>query len=56
MSNTDLSDMSIAGTCDILVYQMRHKVMGFIRLVDLRNRFALPVICCLIYHWLEVRC
>ena len=23
-------------------------------LVKLRNRFALAVICCLIYHWLEV--
>ena len=22
--------------------------------VNLRNRFALAVICCLIYHWLEV--
>ena len=27
LSNTDLSDFSIVGTCDIFVYQMRHKVM-----------------------------
>ena len=26
-SNTDLSDLSTVGTCDILVYQMRHRVM-----------------------------
>ena len=26
-SNTDLSDLSIVGTCDIFVYQMRHKVL-----------------------------
>ena len=26
-SNTDLSDLSIVGTCDIFVYQMRHKVI-----------------------------
>ena len=26
-SNTDLSDLSIVGICDIFVYQMRHKVM-----------------------------
>ena len=26
-SNTDLSDLSIVGTCGILVYQMRHEVM-----------------------------
>ena len=25
-SNTDLSDLSIVGTCDIFVYQKRHKV------------------------------
>ena len=24
---TDLSDLSIVGTCDIFVYQMRHRVM-----------------------------
>ena len=34
MSSTDLSDLSIVGTCDILVYQMHGKVMGFVRLVD----------------------
>ena len=27
LSNTDLSDLSIVGTCDIFVYQMRHRVM-----------------------------
>ena len=26
-SNTALSDLSTLGTCDILVYQKRHKVM-----------------------------
>ena len=26
-SNTDLSDLSFVGRCDILVYQMRHEVM-----------------------------
>ena len=27
LSNTDLSDLSTVGTCDIFVYQMRHRVM-----------------------------
>ena len=27
LSNTDLSDLSTAGTCDIFVYEMRHRVM-----------------------------
>ena len=27
LSNTDLSDLSTVGACDILVYQMRHRVM-----------------------------
>ena len=27
LSNTDLSDLSTVGTCDIFVYQMRHGVM-----------------------------
>ena len=27
LSNTDLSDLSTVGTCDIFVYQMRHTVM-----------------------------
>ena len=35
MSNTDVSDLSIVGTCDILVYQKHHKVMLYTRLVDL---------------------
>ena len=26
-SNTDLSDLSTVGTCDIFVYQMHHRVM-----------------------------
>ena len=26
-SVTDLSDLSTVGTCDIFVYQMRHRVM-----------------------------
>ena len=25
--NTNLSDLSILGTCDIFVYQMRHQIM-----------------------------
>ena len=33
-SNTDLSDLRIVGTCDILVYGMRHQIMGSARLVD----------------------
>ena len=27
LSNTDLSDLSTVGTCDIFVYQMHHRVM-----------------------------
>ena len=27
LSNIDLSDLSIVGTCDIFVYPMRHRVM-----------------------------
>ena len=27
LSNTDLSDLSTVGTCDIFVYQMCHRVM-----------------------------
>ena len=27
LSNTDLSDLSTVGTCDIFVYRMRHRVM-----------------------------
>ena len=27
LANTDLSDLSSVGTCDIFVYQMRHRVM-----------------------------
>ena len=27
LSNTDLSGLSTVGTCDIFVYQMRHRVM-----------------------------
>ena len=27
LSNTDLSDLSTWGTCDIFVYKMRHRVM-----------------------------
>ena len=27
LSNTDLSDLSTVGTCDIFVYQLRHRVM-----------------------------
>ena len=27
LSNSDLSDLSTVGTCDIFVYQMRHRVM-----------------------------
>ena len=27
LSNTDLSDLSTVGTCDIFVNQMRHRVM-----------------------------
>ena len=27
LSNTDLSDLSTVGSCDIFVYQMRHRVM-----------------------------
>ena len=27
LSNTDLSDLSTVGTCDIFNYQMRHRVM-----------------------------
>ena len=27
LSNTDLSDLSTVGTCDIFVYQMRYRVM-----------------------------
>ena len=34
MSNTDLFNFSIVGTCEILVYQMHHEVMWFARLVD----------------------
>ena len=34
MSNTDLSDFSIVGACAIFVYQMRHEVIRFARLVD----------------------
>ena len=29
LSNTDLSDLSTVGTCDIFVYQMRQRVMWF---------------------------
>ena len=34
LSNTDLSDLSTVGTCDIFVYHMRHRVMRFARLAD----------------------
>ena len=34
LSNTSLSDLSTVGTCDIFVYQMRHRVMWFARLAD----------------------
>ena len=27
LSNTDLSDLSTVGTCDMFVYQMPHRVM-----------------------------
>ena len=27
LSNTDLFDLSTVGTCDIFVYEMRHRVM-----------------------------
>ena len=33
-SNTDMSELSIVGICDIFVYQTRHKVMWFARLVS----------------------
>ena len=33
-SNTNPSDMSIVGTCDIIVYQQSHQIMWFVRLVD----------------------
>ena len=45
MPNTDLSNLRVVGTCDILVYQMRHKVMLFTGLVDL-NLVSICVIMC----------
>ena len=47
LSNTDLSDLSTVGTCDIFVYQMRHRVMWFARLAD-SILFIKRVITC---HW-----
>ena len=47
LSNTDLSDLSTVGTCDIFVYQMRYRVMWFARLAD-SILFIKRVITC---HW-----
>ena len=47
LSNTDLSDLSTVGTCDIFVYRMRHRVMWFARLAD-SILFIKRVITC---HW-----
>ena len=47
LSNTDLSDLSTVGTCDIFVYQMRQRVMWFARLAD-SILFIKRVITC---HW-----
>ena len=46
-SNTDLSDLSIMGTCNILVYQMRHKshvicpIGWFNIVINLRHHLSL---------------
>ena len=47
LSYTDLSDLSTVGTCDIFVYQMRHRFMWFARLAD-SIMFIKRVITC---HW-----
>ena len=47
LSNTDLSDLSTVGTCDIFVYQTRHRVMWFARLAD-SILFIKRIITC---HW-----
>ena len=47
LSNTDLSDLSMVGTCDIFVYQKRQRVMWFARLAD-SILFIKRVITC---HW-----
>ena len=46
-SNTDLSDLSTVGTCDMFVYQMCHRVMWFAQLANL-ILFIKRVITC---HW-----
>ena len=47
ISHTDLSDMSIVGTCDILVYKSHHQVMWFVQLVD-SILLSIYVVTC---HW-----
>ena len=47
LSNTDLSDLSTVGSCDIFVYQMRHRVIWFARLAG-SILFIKRVITC---HW-----
>ena len=47
ISHTDLSELSIVGTWDIPVYQMRHKVIWFAGLVD----SILLSICAIMCHW-----
>ena len=44
-SNTGLYALRIVGTCDILVYQVRHQIMWFARLVD-SNLLSICVITC----------
>ena len=36
-SKTNLSDLSIVGTCELFVYRMRHQIICSIRLVDSKN-------------------
>ena len=47
VSKPDLSDLRIVGTCDTLVYKMRHEVMWFTLLVD-SNLLSICIITC---HW-----
>ena len=45
--NTNLSDLSNVGTCDIFVYPMRHQIMWSTRLVNSK----LLSICVITRHW-----
>ena len=47
LSNTDLSDLSTVGICDIFVYQVRQRVMWFARLADSILFIKLVIMC----HW-----